>query len=80
MPKYILPGNIHWNTTQSDQTDSKRSFGWMLESYVLATSKVMLGRAPTCDSAQTHGDFIVLIHWVIRLPAWWRSHIILTLS
>ena len=50
--------------------------------YVLTTSKVITGRAPTCDSV--HGDFIVLPHLETRPPAPTPdpalSHIILTLN
>ena len=50
---------------------------WLLELYVLATSKVISQRVPICD---THGDVIVLAHWDIRQPDISLNHIILTLS
>ena len=52
--------------------------------YIPATSKVISVPVLTCDSAGTHGDFIVLSHWDNRPPAPRPAiplrHIILTLS
>ena len=51
-----------WNVTQYSIADSERQgngaidpwfqVGWLLEFYVLATSKVISGQVPICDSAQ----------------------------
>ena len=38
---------------------------YVLELYVLATSKVILGHVPTFD---VHVDFIVLLDWATMLP------------
>ena len=48
--------------------------------YILATTKVISRRVPTCDSA-FHSDFIVLPNCETRPPAPWPDiHIIVTLS
>ena len=65
-----------WMNSKSTHIDLDD--GWVLVFYLLATSIVMSGPVVTCDC--THGDFLMLSHWEIRLPAPWSdiplSHII----
>ena len=44
------------------------SVGWLFEFYILATSNIISGRVPTCETA-TKCNVIVLPKWEIRPPA-----------
>ena len=41
----------HCATTQGSQRQCELCFGWLLEFYILVTSKVLSGWILTCDSA-----------------------------